>query len=212
MHNLALHQETYEANPNENEQHIAPSAKVHPSCILEGPITIEEDVEVGPLCFLRGPLTIGAGTIIRDSCSIGSDGLFTKPVSGRYEQIRHYGGVQVGKNCQIYSGSRIAKSAIFQSVTLLEDEVSVGEQCVIGHDSHIATRTTIAAAASILGRVSVEPDCWIGAGSLISNSCRIGHNSSVKAGAVVIQDLEPDSIVSGNFAQPHHRTLRDLLK
>ncbi|MAT15077.1 MAG: hypothetical protein CMJ46_07380, partial [Planctomyces sp.] len=131
---------------------------------------------------------------------------------GSHQHIRHYGGVHIGEQCLIHAGAKIARSAIFQSVTRIENEVSVGVEAVVGHDCHVERNTVIASTAAILGRAHVEESCWIGAGSLIGNSCRIGHHSSVKLGAVVVQDLEPHSDVSGNFAREHHRTLRDLLK
>ncbi|MCA9040491.1 MAG: hypothetical protein KDA65_09105 [Planctomycetaceae bacterium] len=214
LHNQALHAESYEITPDtySAEHHIDHTATIHPSVVMEGPIIIGEEVTIGPFCYLKGPIEIGAGTIIQEGCSIGNEGLFTKLVEGHHQHIRHYGGVVIGPRCQIHSGARIARSAIFQSATRLEEGVSVGVESVVGHDCHVERNSIIASTAAILGRAHVEASCWIGAGSLISNSCRIGHHSSVKVGAVVIQNLEPNSTVSGNFAREHHRTLRDLIK
>jgi UDP-3-O-[3-hydroxymyristoyl] glucosamine N-acyltransferase len=60
--------------------------------------------------------------------------------------------------------------------------------------------------------VRVGAECWIGAGALISNGLEIGGKSTVRLGAVVVKNLPPSSDVSGNFAQPHHHTLRAMLE
>jgi maltose O-acetyltransferase len=49
--------------------------------------------------------------------------------------------------------------------------------------------------------VVVEDGCWIGLGAMILPGVTVGHGSIVGAGAVVTQDVPPDSYVEGNPAR-----------
>lgn len=46
--------------------------------------------------------------------------------------------------------------------------------------------------------VILEDDVFIGARAIIIGSVRIGHNSVVGAGSVVVRDIPPDSVAVGN--------------
>jgi len=50
-------------------------------------------------------------------------------------------------------------------------------------------------------KVVIEEDVWIGYGVIIMSGVRIGKGSIIAAGAVVIKDVEPYSIVGGNPAK-----------
>jgi len=54
--------------------------------------------------------------------------------------------------------------------------------------------------------VVIEPNVWVAAGAMVLKGVRIGRNSVVAAGAVVISDVPPDSVVAGNPA----RVVKDL--
>ncbi|MBR0703704.1 hypothetical protein JQ599_27625 [Bradyrhizobium diazoefficiens] len=48
--------------------------------------------------------------------------------------------------------------------------------------------------------VWIEDDVWIGYGAIILSGVKVGRGAVVAAGAVVVNDVEPYSIVSGNPA------------
>jgi acetyltransferase-like isoleucine patch superfamily enzyme len=54
--------------------------------------------------------------------------------------------------------------------------------------------------------VTIEDECWIGAMAAILDGVTVGHNSVVAAGAVVIEDVPPYSLVAGVPA----RVIRNL--
>lgn len=45
--------------------------------------------------------------------------------------------------------------------------------------------------------IVVEDEVWIGAGAIITQGVTIGRGASVVAGAVVIRDVEPNTVVGG---------------
>jgi UDP-3-O-[3-hydroxymyristoyl] glucosamine N-acyltransferase len=59
--------------------------------------------------------------------------------------------------------------------------------------------------------VTIGEECWIGACSTVSNPVSVGGGSKVRLGAVVVEDLEPHSDVSGNYARPHRQFLKEYM-
>jgi acetyltransferase-like isoleucine patch superfamily enzyme len=97
------------------------------------------------------------------------------------------------------------------------DDVGIGPRCVFLCDSEIGCKVLIAGGVSLVGaddhridvvgsamwdsgrgdtkKVVIEDDVWIGQGAIIVAGSRIGRGSIVGAGAVVVGDIEPYSIV-----------------
>jgi acetyltransferase-like isoleucine patch superfamily enzyme len=50
--------------------------------------------------------------------------------------------------------------------------------------------------------VVLEENVWVGDGAIVCKGVRIGANSVVGAGAVVIRDVPPNTVVAGNPARP----------
>jgi len=87
----------------------------------------------------------------------------------------------------------------------LDGEVTLGTNVSIGPDVIIYTGTHPLGPGSqrrlseIIARpVKIEDGCWIGLAATILPGVTIGHGSVVAAGAVVSQDVPPDSYVEGN--------------
>jgi acyl-[acyl carrier protein]--UDP-N-acetylglucosamine O-acyltransferase len=212
LHNLEIHQYSYQMFLSKKRGYISPTAKIHPTAFIEEEVFIDDNVVIGPLTTIRSGTRIGEGTTIDEHCTIGSEGLFTKTIGGVRQHLKHYGEVHIGKNCIIHAGVNVSRSVNFQTATTLEDNIDCGIQTNIAHDSFIGSGTTLSSKVVLAGRVCLESNCWIGAGSILSNGIHVGKNSRVRLGSVVVNNLPEESDVSGNFARPHHESLRNFLK
>jgi sugar O-acyltransferase (sialic acid O-acetyltransferase NeuD family) len=105
----------------------------------------------------------------------------------------------IGRGCAIYPHCFIGLNA------RVGDVVFALSGCVINHDDVIGDRVTLASRAALAGEVTVEPDCYLGQGCLIREKLTIGHGSLIGMGAVVVEDVLPNSVMAGNPA----RRLRD---
>lgn len=211
LHNLEIHKHTYEAWLGERG-FISPTARIHPTAFVEEEVFIGDNVVIGPLTTIRCGTTIGEDTTIDEHCTIGSEGLFTKTIAGIRQHIKHYGGVYIGKNCRIHAGVNVSRSVNFLAATTIKDDVDCGIQTNVAHDSFVGSGTTLSSKVVLAGRVYVESNCWIGAGAVLSNGIRVGRNSRVRIGSVVVNDLPEECDVSGNFARSHHESLRNFLQ
>jgi len=77
--------------------------------------------------------------------------------------------------------------------------------CIINHDDMIEPRTILASGVTLAGHVHVESDCYLGQGCTCRQYLRIGRGSLIGMGAVVLDDVAPNSVMVGNPA----RKLRD---
>jgi len=69
----------------------------------------------------------------------------------------------------------------------------VGKKCHVGAGAVLAGVIEPASATPVI----VEDNVLIGANAVVLEGVRIGHDSVVAAGAVVISDVEPGSVVAG---------------
>lgn len=105
----------------------------------------------------------------------------------------------------------------------LGDRVQFGPECVVHCDAEIGNSVLIAPRVAMVGRddhridvvgstiwdsprgdskkLIIEDDVWIGYGAIILSGVRIGRGAVVAAGAVVVKDVEPYSVVGGNPAK-----------
>lgn len=88
--------------------------------------------------------------------------------------------------------------------------VSIGDNCVITSGVKFITNPGIAVANTFgskndsayhLGEIIVHDNCFIGLNAIILPGVNIGPNAVIGAGAVVMDDIEPNRCVSGNPAK-----------
>lgn len=104
--------------------------------------------------------------------------------------------VTLGRNIVIAAGSLVCAHC------QIGDSVILNTGCIVDHESLIGTATHICPGARLAGRVTVEAGAFIGIGATIIQSTRIGYESLVAAGAVVIHDVPPMTTVAGVPAKP----------
>lgn len=97
--------------------------------------------------------------------------------------------VYAGKYAIVNSLAQIGCGVIINTAAIIEHEVKVGEFSHIGPN------------AVVCGGCEVGKNVFIGAGAIIKQNISIGDNTIIGAGAVVINDLEKDSIYTGNPAK-----------
>ncbi|MEJ2696163.1 MAG: hypothetical protein P8013_05905 [Candidatus Sulfobium sp.] len=210
IHNLGIHRGR--AGGEIIQPYIDPSARIAPSAIIDKNVVIEENVIIYDNCIVRDGSVLGKNSVLYENVIVGSEGFFSKVVQGEKIHVKHFGGVKIGSNCMIHASTNIARSVNHGEYTILGDNVHVGGSSNVGHDCRIEDNTDISVKVLLAGRVRIGKGCWIGASVSVSNAVSIGANASIKIGSVVIDDVEENGIVSGNFALPHSHNLKKFLK
>jgi sugar O-acyltransferase (sialic acid O-acetyltransferase NeuD family) len=109
-------------------------------------------------------------------------------------------GVTIGLGSQILAHATVCVDTIIGESCIINTGAIVDHECRIGNGVHICPGVNMA------GCVEVEDYATIGTGAVIIPRIKIGTGSVIGAGAVVVKDVLPRTVVVGNPA----RILRTL--
>jgi galactoside O-acetyltransferase len=133
------------------------------------------------------PLTISGGrniTIGDNFKSTGHDYLYG-----------HDGEITIGNNLSLNSNVQISSSG---GKIHIGDNVLIGPNVVLRAADHGLSRAIlINQQPHVGGIITIEDDVWIGANAVILKDVTLRKGSVVAAGAVVVNDTEPYSVVGG---------------
>mgnify|MGYP005894211741 CR=1 FL=1 len=107
--------------------------------------------------------------------------------------------VEIGDHAVIMMGAILNIGASVGAGTMIDMGAVLGGRAMVGARCHIGAGAVLAGViepASALP-VVVEDEVLIGANAVVIEGCRIGRGAVVAAGAVVISDVPPDTVVAG---------------
>jgi UDP-2-acetamido-3-amino-2,3-dideoxy-glucuronate N-acetyltransferase len=151
---------------------IAENVAIHPSAVVEHPVTIGQNTKIWHFCHIMSGARIGA------NCMLG-------------QNVFVAGTAIVGDGCRIQNNV-----SLYDGVSL-EDDVFVGPSCVFTNVRN--PRATIRSAQ--FDPTFVHRGATIGANCTIVAGCNIGPWSFVGAGCVVLRDVPDYALVVGNPAR-----------
>ena len=107
--------------------------------------------------------------------------------------------VTIGKNAVIMMGAILNIGAIVGEGTMIDMGAVLGGRATVGRNCHVGAGAVLAGVIEPASAtpVIVEDDVLIGANAVVIEGCRIGHGAVVAAGAVVVGDVEPNTVVAG---------------
>jgi len=123
-------------------------------------------------------------------------------------------GAKIGKGCRIQGGAEIWQpwkltlgnncwidgGAKIYSV----DSIAIGNNCVISAEAFICTASHDIRSPSfdlITKPITLGESCWIASRAIVLPGVNIGEGAVVAAGAVVVKDVPPSTVVGGNPAR-----------
>lgn len=179
------------------------------NCDIEETAVVGEGSEDGGVTTIGDDATIRAGTIIYADVDIG-DGF----VTGHHALIRAdttigddtLVGSQVTLDGDLDIGShvRLQTGVYIPPKTTVEDCVFFGPHAVVTNDPYPVRETSGLVGATFESHVSV------GANATIMPGVTVGHGSFVAAGAVVVDDVPPETLAVG--APATHEPLPAVLE
>ena len=154
---------------------VAPALEAQKEAILDTVVESQARNSAVPLLDTRDiHARIEPGAIIRDQVEIGDGAVI---MMGAILNI----GAIVGKGTMIDMGA------------VLGGRATVGQNCHVGAGAVLAGVIEPASATPVV----IEDDVLIGANAVILEGVRVGRGAVVAAGAVVIADVPPETVVAG---------------
>ncbi len=106
---------------------------------------------------------------------------------------------EIGKNAVIMMGAILNIGAVVGEGTMIDMGAVLGGRATVGKNCHIGAGAVLAGVIEPASAtpVIVEDDVLIGANAVVIEGCRIGQGAVVAAGAVVVSDVEANTVVAG---------------
>ena len=187
---------------------------IHPTALVDPAADLGDDVEIGPYTVVGAAVRIGAGTVvgphvvIDGRTSIGArNRIFPFTSIGLASQDRKYGGEPVSTT--IGSDNVIREYVSIHAGTAQDrGDTAIGDgnwflaYTHVAHDCVVGNHTTWSNNAQVAGHVQVGDWAVLGAYAGVHQFCRVGEHAMLAAGAIVLQDVPPYTIVQGYPAVP----------
>jgi len=188
---------------------------IHPTAIVHPAARIGADVEVGAYTLVGEHVEIGDGTrigphvVIGGHTRIGRDNrIFQFSSIGEIPQDKKYAGeptrLEIGDRntirefCTFNCGT--AQDA---SITRVGNDNWIMAYVHLAHDCQVGDHTIFANNAQLAGHVCVGDWAILGGFTVVHQFVRIGAHSLTAMGTILLQDLPPYVMASGNVAEPH---------
>jgi UDP-N-acetylglucosamine acyltransferase len=189
---------------------------IHPTCIVHPDARIDDGASLGPYCIVgagveiaagtellghvvvRGPTRIGPGNRIFQFCSIGDDPQDRKFQGEPESRLEIGSGNVIREYCSINRGTRAGGG-----VTRIGDDNWIMAYVHVAHDCEIGNGTVLANNATLAGHVTVGDHAILGGFTGVHQFCRIGAYSFSAIASVIVKDVPPYVLVSGNTARPN---------
>jgi len=191
---------------------IGDRVKLGNNVVLYPGVVVGDDSEIGDDTLIyanvaiREDTSIGKRVIIHGGTVIGSDGFGFVQSNGKYIKVPQIGRVVIEDDVEI--GANVAIDRGTTGVTLIkrgtktDNLVQIAHNVVVGEDCALVGTSAIAGSTKLGDRVS------LGGGGGVVGHITIGNDSVIAARSLVINNLPPNSYVSGLPARPHAEDMR----
>ncbi len=189
--------------------------RVHPSAIIDPKAELGDDVEVGAYALI-GPnvrvgegTTVGPHTVIEGHTSIGRrNRIFQFASIGAAPQDKKYRGeptrLEIGDDNTIREFVTLnCGTAQDVGVTRVGHDNWIMAYVHIAHDCQVGDHTIFANSTNLAGHVEVGDWVILGGYTGVHQFCKIGAHAMTGVGTVVLHDIPPFVMASGNTAQAH---------
>ena len=188
---------------------------IHPTAIIHPGASLADDIEVGAHTLIGEHVEIGAGcrvgphAVITGHTRIGRNNrIFQFTSLGAPPQDKKYGGeptrLEIGDDNTIREFCTFNCGTVQDAgVTRLGNDNWIMAYVHLAHDCQIGSHTVFANNSQLAGHVHVADHAILGGFTAVHQFCHIGAHSLTAIGTVVLQDVPPFVIASGNTAKPH---------
>jgi UDP-N-acetylglucosamine acyltransferase len=188
---------------------------IHPSAIVDPHAELDADVEVGAYSVIGAQVRIGAGTkigphvVVEGRTTIGRDNrIFQFASIGGDPQDKKYRGeptsLEIGDGTKIGECVTINRGTVqHRGVTRVGSDAWIMAYVHIAHDCIVGDHVIIANSTNLAGHVEIGDWVILGGATQVHQFCKIGAHAMTGVATVVLHDIPPYVMASGNTAAAH---------
>lgn len=183
---------------------------VHPTAVLDGDITLADDVRVGPNCVLTGEITLGEGCVLLGSVYLNGpltmgrrnivypfSCLGFAPQHAAFDIHKPGPGLMIGDDNVFRESATIHRAFQDDGPTTVGDHNLLMVNAHIGHDCHVGDHNTLVNNCSLGGHVTVGDKVTIGGATGIHQFCQVGTGAMCSGGVASSLDIPPWFMLTG---------------
>ncbi len=188
---------------------------IHPTAIIHPDAKLHSDVTIGAYSVIGANVSIDSGTkieshvVINGPTKIGSNNeIFSFSSLGGDPQDKKYQGeidsiLEIGSNNTIREYVSINRgTGDGGGKTVIGNDNWIMAYVHIAHDCIVGNSTIFANNATLAGHVTIDDFAILGGFTGVHQFCRIGSYSFSAISSVIVKDVPPYVLVSGNTAKP----------
>jgi UDP-N-acetylglucosamine acyltransferase len=176
---------------------VAPDAEIGPYAVIGPDVEVGPGCSIGAHCVISGHTRLGANNRIYQFVSLG-EAPQDKKYRGEATRLEIGAGNTIREFCTLNCGT--VQDA---GVTRLGDGNWIMAYVHVAHDCQVGSQVVMANGTQLGGHVHVGDFAILGGLTAVHQFCHIGAHSITGAGTVVLQDVPPFTMVSGNPAKPY---------
>jgi len=195
---------------------------IHSSAVVDPGARLHPGVRIGPFCH------VGAGVELGENCELVSHVVIEGPTSLGPENILHpfvsiggppqdkkYQGestrLEIGRGNRFREGVTINRGTIQdQGLTRVGNENWVMAYVHIAHDCRVGNHCVLANSVNLAGHVHLGDWTVLGGYTGVHQYCKIGPHVMAGIASVVVKDVPPFLMISGNTARAFGLNLEGL--
>ncbi len=187
-------------------------SSIHPSAVVDPAAELADDVSVGPFCVVGPDVVLAAGVkldshvTVEGSTRVGErTRIWPFAALGGAPQHARYAGdgtrLEVGADCLIREHVTLHRGTEGdRGLTRVGDRCMLMVGSHVAHDCVLADDVVLANNVQLGGHVELGPSVFVGGNAGLHQRVRVGEGGFVAGGAVLLRDLVPHAIASGNPA------------
>lgn len=95
-------------------------------------------------------------------------------------------------------GNVVMAGVVINPGSKIGNNTIINTACSIDHDNILEDHVQVCPGAHLAGEVTVKKYSFIGTGAIVNPGIKIGLNSIISSGAVIIKDIPDNVVVAGN--------------
>lgn len=188
---------------------------IHATAVIDASAELDSSVTVGPFSVIGPGVQIGAGTTVSSHCviegptRIGPNNTFHPFCRiGGAPQDKKYAGeptrLEVGAGNMFREYVTLNRgTAQDRGETVLGDNNWVMAYVHVAHDCVVGSNTILANTTNLAGHVHIGDWVILGGYTGVHQFCKIGAHAMTGVGTVVLHDIPPYVMASGDSASAH---------
>jgi UDP-N-acetylglucosamine acyltransferase len=181
----------------ESGARIAPDVDIGPYAVIGSHVEVGRGCRIGAHAVITGHTRLGANNRIYQFASLG-EAPQDKKYAGEPTRLEIGDGNSIREFCTLNCGTVQDAGA-----TRLGNDNWIMAYVHVAHDCQVGSHVVIANGTQLGGHVHVGDHAILGGLTAVHQFCHVGAHCITGAGTVLLQDVPPFTMVSGNPAKPY---------